>query len=131
MRFMILEGLVDDSGKPMLCTFFGSTVSTTNTVMYLAKGSPLLQRVNDVISRVIEAGLYYQWVEMFYHGLQIKARVIGLASLADDYYNLNIEHMQSAFYLLLIGQAVAFVTFAVELHVEFNIKLRHSFSSLI
>ncbi|KAJ9597408.1 hypothetical protein L9F63_011729 [Diploptera punctata] len=115
MKYMILDGLVDKAGKPLLCTFFGSTVSTTNTVMYLVKGSPLLQRVNDVISRVIEAGMYYQWVEMFYHGLQIKARVIGLASLADDYYNLNMEHMQSPFYLLLIGLCIALVIFIVEL----------------
>jgi hypothetical protein len=53
------------------------------------------------------------------NNLLVRARILTKTTLsytfADEYLNINIRHMQSAFYMLILGYALAFVSFLIEI----------------
>jgi hypothetical protein len=114
--YYTLEGLVDDNtGRPLLCKVPDGTVLITSDVMYVPNGSLLLDKINGIISRVTEAGLYNQWYDILNNRLKVEAQAIRIPSLADEYCDLNMTHMQSAFYFLLLGYILSLTSFLVEL----------------
>jgi hypothetical protein len=99
-------------------------VLVTDLLMALQKGSPFLDRVNEILDRLIESGIPTYWgktrpeVEKF-----IKAKSKTSKTVADDYYVLTMNHMQSAFYLFLFGHTLGFISFLMEI-LYFKIRLK-------
>jgi hypothetical protein len=120
IEYYTLKGLFDSAtGRPLLCKVPDGTVLITNDVIYVPHGNPLLDRTNEIIGRVLEAGLYSKWYASFKNRLKVEARVIRIPSLANEYCNLNIEHMQSAFYMLFLGYMLSIASFWMELSSKF------------
>ncbi|PNF29448.1 hypothetical protein B7P43_G04558 [Cryptotermes secundus] len=120
IEYYTLEGLFGSAtGRPLLCKVPDGTVLLTNDVMYVPQGNPLLDRINEIISRVFEAGLYSNWYASIKNKLKVEARAIRIPSLANEYCDLNMEHMQSAFYILLLGYMLSIALFLVELSRKF------------
>jgi pentatricopeptide repeat protein len=86
-----------------------------HAVMLLQKGSPFLLEVNEIISRIVEAGLVDHWEEAIIEERRLKAGILALESLKDSYVELNILHLQGAFIFLFIGIAFSFIAFLAEL----------------
>jgi hypothetical protein len=120
IEYYTLEGLFGSAtGRPLFCKVPDGTVLITNDVMYIPHGNPLLDRINEIISRVLEAGLYSKWYASNKERLKVEAAAIRRASLANKYCHLNMEHMQSTFYILFLGYVLSIATFLVELSGEF------------
>jgi len=104
----------DENSKPLLCGLEDGVVFNSGLTMMMFHGDPLMRRVNEIIDRVVEAGLYNQWMSMkfTYHKLLSlkKANVHQL----DGYYSFNFYHLQTAFYLILMGWCVSALCFMVE-----------------
>jgi hypothetical protein len=83
--------------------------------MLMFHGDPLLRRVNDIIDRVVEAGIISQWISLYMNVEKILSRKISISLPVDEYYSFNLYHMQPAFYLLLMGWCLSSVCFMVEL----------------
>jgi hypothetical protein len=112
----ILDDLSDSAtGRPLLCVVPDGTVLITSDVMYVQHGNPLLVRINGIIRRVLEAGLCSQWYASLKNRMKVKAREIRISSLTNEYYDLHMEHMQFALYLLFLGYALSLASFLVEL----------------
>jgi hypothetical protein len=120
IEYYTLEGLLGSATvRPLLCKVPDGTVLITNDVLYVPHGNPLLDRINEIISSVLEAGLYSKWYESIKNKLKVEARAIRIPSLANEYCDLNMEHMQSAFYSLFLGYMLSIALFLVELSSEF------------
>jgi hypothetical protein len=84
------------------CLLKEMPVLVTDLVMALQKGSRLLDSVNEIIDRLVESGISAYLakslpeVEIFR-----EAKFNASKTVADDYYVLSMNHMQSAFYLYL------------------------------
>jgi hypothetical protein len=105
----------DENNRPLLCDLEDGVVVYFETVMAVLKGNPLLEHINDVMDRIVEAGLFMQWKKMFFNYARVATKTASSYTLADTYLNITIKHMQSAFYLLLLGYGVALVSFVVEM----------------
>jgi len=97
-----------------LCQIEDGVVERGQIVMVLPKGSALLDRINDIIFHVVEAGVFGEWVKMTDHMQMVKEKAFFPGGLSDEYYKLSLEHLQSAFYLLLFGHCLSFVIFVTE-----------------
>jgi hypothetical protein len=105
----------DENKKPLLCDLEDGSFAYFEIVMAVLKGSPLLEHINDVIDRIVEAGLFMYWRKSYFTLRRIITKTLGSDTLADTYHNINIRHVQSAFYLLLLGHALALISLFVEI----------------
>ena len=103
-----------DTSSNSLCQIEDGVVERGPIVMVLPKGSALLDRINDIVFRVVESGVFGEWVKMTDHIQMVKEKALFPGGLSDEYYKLSLEHLQSAFYLLLIGYCLSFVIFVTE-----------------
>jgi hypothetical protein len=78
-------------------------------------GDPLTRRVNEIIDRVVVAGLYNYWISKIMHMYKLSSRKIALVHPLDEYYSFNMYHMQPAFFLFLMGWYLSAISFMIEL----------------
>jgi hypothetical protein len=101
-------------------------------VIYLKKGHPLLERINKVMRRMVEAGMVVKWrnefmymkriKSIFYYGREFAA---GSDDLDSTYVPFTVLHLQSAHFVLLIGYIISVSTLAVEL-IYYKFYAHHS-----
>jgi hypothetical protein len=106
--YMAAVRYVDSNGNPLFC-HLDETFSRQYITTSVQKGSPMLARYNDVIQRVIEAGILDQW------WAELKFQARNFTVPVGDYIPLSMEHLQSAFYMLILGYAIPSVSFLVEI----------------
>jgi hypothetical protein len=106
---------VGENSEPLLCKLEDGVVFTTGLSMIMFHGDPLMKRVNEIIDRVVEAGLYDYWVSLTMYNLKLNSRKIAIVHPLDGYYSFSLYHMQPAFYLLLMGWCLSALCFTVEL----------------
>jgi hypothetical protein len=92
--------------------------------MYMAKGNPLLNRFNEIITRMFEAGLFDKWWNDFMSRTRLDDHPINdddtdfsdfaTNALNTDYTIISLIHLQVVFLLLLIGQIFSTLVFSVE-----------------
>ena len=104
-------------GKPII-RVLDDTIVQTPIEMLLFKGNPLLNRFNDLLLRIVEAGLITVWTK------QIQTDVFQQGYKTNENVALSLEHLQGAFFLLLFGLIVSFICFAFQvLHYKLKIFL--------
>jgi hypothetical protein len=106
---------VGEKSEHLLCKLEDRVVFTTGLTMIMIHGDPLMRRVTEIIDRVVEAGIYNYWITLNMNFRKILSRKIAIVNPLDGYYSFNLYHMQSAFYLLLIGCCLSALCFLVEL----------------
>jgi hypothetical protein len=106
--------LLKKSDKHSLCRIDDGLFYNSESVMVMFYGDPLLKRVNEIIDRVVEAGLYSYWFSQFEDQYEALFRKFNISIPLEDYYNFNLYHMQPAFHLLLIGLCLSVFCFVIE-----------------
>jgi hypothetical protein len=109
------SSLMDENSKPLICSLDDGIIMTVNIVMMMHVGDPLLERIDEIIQRVVQAGLFMQWKKLHFNMLKIRAGTLHSYSLLDDYYSFTMEHMQPAFYLLSMGFCISTLILLLEL----------------
>jgi hypothetical protein len=105
---------VGEDSKPLLCKLEDGVVFPYSLTMLMFHGDPLMRRVNDIIDRVVEAGLYNYWISLAFNLRKIKYHKISIVDLLVDYYSFNLYHLQTVFYLLLMGWCLSAFCFIFE-----------------
>ncbi|PSN56144.1 Ionotropic receptor 238 [Blattella germanica] len=85
-------------------------------VMYVKRGYPLLPRINDVMTRAFQAGLYNHWIDLILEPRRIAARLISLQVL-DEFTELNLSHLQGAYIFYFLGISICIIAFVGELFI--------------
>jgi hypothetical protein len=107
--------LVSENSEPLLCKLEDGTVYYDSISMVMVHGDPLLRRVSEIIDRVVEAGLYNFLISLKLNEAKLQTRKIGLVHPLDGYYSFKMYHMQTAFYLLLMGWCISSLCFMIEI----------------
>jgi hypothetical protein len=106
------------------CVLKGMPALVTERVMALQKGNPLLDRVSEIIDRLVESGILAyvaQPLPVVQKYIQTKSSTSKY--VADEYCVLSMNNMQSAFYLFLFGHSLGFISFLIEM-MYFKIYLK-------
>jgi hypothetical protein len=92
--------------------------------MHLAKGSHLVHAFNDVIHRILQAGLIGKWwndlkmtykLSAAYHRSSMFPNFADFIQDSNDYFVFSVSHMQLAFYGIGVGGIVGFVVLMGEI----------------
>jgi hypothetical protein len=106
---------VGGNGEPLLCRIDDGVFLNVRSVMIMFYGEPLLKRINEIFVRLVEAGLYKLWLSWLVNEYYMSVKKIAVVNSLDEYYSLNLYHIQPAFYLLLIGLCLSAFCFVIEL----------------
>jgi hypothetical protein len=91
----------------------------TFLVMYLQSGNPLLHRINNIIRRIIEAGLVDSYWSMAKWRVRVQYMVNSThdSGLSDDnqYSSLSLSHLKIVFIIVTFGHILSVIVFTVEL----------------
>jgi hypothetical protein len=99
----------NQSGKTLFNRFDGTFLSY-DFVMYLTKGSQLLERLDCILQRTVEAGLLQQWWEEMKFTLTLQQDL----RTEEGSSTLSFSHLRSVFLFLLLGLLISFVAFIGE-----------------
>jgi hypothetical protein len=113
-EFYASGGLVGENSEPFLCRLEDGVFDSYGNSMIMFHGDPLMTRVNEIINRVVEAGLHTFWNSRRLNLMKIYSRKIAIVYPLDEYYSFNLYHMQPAFYLIFIGWCLSAFCFMVE-----------------
>jgi hypothetical protein len=78
------------------------------------KGSPLTGRMNRILRRVFEGGLTGFWIRTDRQLALIQAAYRSRSTSDDEYCDLSMEHLQGAFYLLVLGHLLSIMILLLE-----------------
>jgi hypothetical protein len=111
--YLIPRLYLDNNGRPLLQPV-PQEVLSYHIVMIMSKGNLLLERFDELISRVVESGLTVKWARDIMY-----TRAVGAVSQeSGGGRRLSMAHLQSMFVLLLIGEGLALVVLIVEVVVR-------------
>jgi hypothetical protein len=108
-------GFVGENWKPLVCGLDDGVVFTTELIMIIFHGDPLIKRVSEIVDRVVEAGLYNYWISQLMRCLKLGSRKIAIVHTPDGYYSFNLYHLLPLFCLLLMGWCISALCFVIEL----------------
>jgi len=109
-----LGELVGENSEPLLCKIEDGVFYRFGLSMLMFHGDPLMRRVNEIIERVVEAGLHKFWESLQMNLYKIYSQMIAIVHPLVGYYSFNLYHMQPAFYLLLMGWCLSAFSFMVK-----------------
>jgi hypothetical protein len=104
-----------ERGTQLYLSPFNDDVYGNHIFMLLKKGSCFLDRINDIIFRLVEAGLPAKFVnDVFDTNPQISlSRSLG--DMNEGYVSMTVSHLQSAFVLLCLGTVLSIIAFSLEI----------------
>jgi len=109
-----IDGYLGVKSKPLLCRLEDGVLFPASYTMMMFHGDPLMRRVNRIVDRVFESGVYNHWISSHVSSQRILFRKENIAQSLDGYYSFNLHHMQPSFYLLLMGWCLSALCFVVE-----------------
>jgi hypothetical protein len=106
--------MLDENSEPSLCGLEDGVFYNDGLRMVMLLGDPLMRQFNEIINRVFEAGLYNYWISLKINSQKLLPRKIAIRNPLDGYHSFNLYHMQTAFYLLLMGWFLSALCFMFE-----------------
>jgi hypothetical protein len=104
----------DQKSKPLLYGLEDGVFFPVMRTMIMFHGDPLISRVNEIINRVVEAGLHNHWNSLDFNFGKILYQKESFIQPLDEYSIYKLYHMKTAFYLLLMGWCFSALCFIVE-----------------
>lgn len=128
--YLLAREYVDRNGKPLICQA-GGVFFPLNYVTYMEKWNPLLNRFNNMITRIFESGIHRHWLESGLHMQRVYAGVTERKTTTGEYSDISLEHAQGIFAFLVPGVLLSVVIFFMELsyHKIFRITAGKSSNS--
>jgi hypothetical protein len=113
----------DENNRPLLCELEDGDVAKVDFTFIVSKGSPILKYMNDVMDHIVEAGIFMRIKKWSLDQQRMESKV-NFSKFGDTYYNISLSHLQAAFYLMMLGHALALACFVTEI-------MWHSFRSKV
>jgi hypothetical protein len=115
-EYVIATKYTDTDGRPTMCDIKGDFAAGIVTI-FVPKGFPFKARYDKVLSFLAQAGLVdFWWEDLKYAAILERALDFNLPR--GEYVVLTMEHLQSAFYFLLLGYAMSVTSFLLELSLQ-------------
>jgi hypothetical protein len=104
----------DENNRPLACELEYGGVETSGVAFWVSQGSPLLEFINDAIGHVVEGGIFIQIINRGLYKAKVKSK-FNFPTFDDTYTAISIRHLQTVFYLLLLGYILAFASVVTEI----------------
>jgi hypothetical protein len=113
-KFRAIGKWSNENNMPLLCALEDGVVRTYGFVFLVRNGRNFLQPINDIIDRVVEGGIFMHIQKQAFckHKTELKFNSL---TFADTYTAISISHLQTVFYLLLLGYMLALASFVTEI----------------
>lgn len=92
-----------------------------NVVMYLTKGHPLLQQINEATKAMVESGLMEKWKNDFMYTSRLHSLLANVDNYEipegdwnSDYFVFSLTHLRSAFMVLMLGNILSVSALFIE-----------------
>jgi hypothetical protein len=102
---------VGENTQRLLCSLEYGEFLNTGLIMIMFHGVPQIRRVKEIIDRVAETGIYKYWISLHINNFKLRSRKIARVQPLNGYYSFNLCHMQTSFYLVLIGWCLSALCF--------------------
>jgi hypothetical protein len=114
LDYAVLNKFRDASGVPLIYPFADDFVQY-NIVMFLNKGSPLLDAFDHIIVHAIQAGLLDKWYNDDIYISKLRTHKASRNNKDDGYSVLSNTHLQGAFVLYAIGNVLGLLLLLLEI----------------
>jgi len=104
-----------DQHKQFPLSPFKEDVLNNNIVMLLQKGSYFLDVINNIIIRLVEAGLPDKFLNYFLHTEQHHFASKAVELLNSSYITMTLSHLETAFVSLFLGICLSLFTLVIEI----------------
>jgi hypothetical protein len=104
---------VDDNGDSLLCRL-PDKISGYDITMFMQKGNPLFRPVNDVILRLMEAGLVDLWWSLVVYTQKLSTEKEGEVAPI-TFFVFSLSHLYVAFTCLALGYCVGISVLVLEI----------------
>jgi hypothetical protein len=109
-----MEGWTDENNRPLLCELEDGVVRRIDLAIVVRKRSPFFEVIDNVVGRIVEGGIFMQIKKRDFVKENVKTK-FDFNMLDDTYSAMNIRHLQTAFYFLMLGYVLAAVCFVTEI----------------
>jgi hypothetical protein len=115
-NYVMSEGMVfRDQHKQFPLSPFVEDVLNNHIVMLLQKGSYFLDVINNIIIRLVEAGLPDKFLDDLLRTKQHHSAPKEVEYLNSGYITMTLAHLESAFVLLFVGNCLSLFTLVTEI----------------
>jgi hypothetical protein len=104
----------DENIRPFLCELEDGVVRTLDCAIVVEYRSPIFEFINDVISHIVEGGIFMHIKKMGFERAKIQTK-FNFPSANDKYSVYSVSHLQTAFCLLMLGYVLAVACFVTEI----------------
>jgi len=104
----------DENNRPSLCELEGGVFRSFDYSILVRKRSPFFEFINDVLSHIVEGGIvmYIKKKELEKAKFETEYNFL---SPDDKFFVFGVSHLQTAFYLLMLGYVLAVACFVTEI----------------
>ena len=103
----------DENNKPLLCELENGDVRSLDFAILFRQRSPFFKIIDDVIGHIVEGGIFLH-IKKFTDQIKLES-MYDSPTLDNSYFDISISHLQTAFYLLILGYVLALVCFVTEI----------------
>ena len=104
----------DGNNRPLLCELEDGGVANVELVLLVYRGTPLLEFINEIIVCIVESGIFTHMKKRYFHRENI-VPMFDSTPFDDTYSAFNVSHLQTAFYLLMLGYVLSLACFFIEI----------------
>jgi hypothetical protein len=108
------RGWTDENNRPLLCEIEGRVFGTSEFVLMGFKGNPLLEFIDNVLGHIVEGGIFMHIKKRSFDKLKLLSK-LDVPTFDNTYSPMNIIHLQTPFYFLVLGYVLAVVSFVTEI----------------
>jgi hypothetical protein len=112
--YRVMGNWTDENNRPLICEIEGGVVRTFHYAIAAIKGNPFFEFIYDVLDHIVEGGIFMHIRERSFDKLKIESK-FDVPTSADTYFAINIRHLQTVFYLLMLGYVLAVACFVTEI----------------
>jgi hypothetical protein len=114
----------NENNMPLLCALEDGVVRTHGSVFYVKNRSQFVELINDVIVRVVEGGIFTHMQKPYFYKIKMDSK-FNSPTYTDTYTAISISHLQTVFYLLLLGYVLALASLVTEIMWHHSGSKRH------
>jgi hypothetical protein len=112
--FRRMENWTDENNRPVLCELEDGVVRSIEPAILVRKRSPFFEVMDNVVGRIVEGGIFMKIKKRDFGKGNVQTK-IDFNTFDDSYSAMNIRHLRTAFYLLMLGYVLAGVCSVTEI----------------
>ncbi|KAJ9587775.1 hypothetical protein L9F63_018801 [Diploptera punctata] len=121
-EYILAKKYINVEDSDVICDFHEDFVFEFLTLP-VVRGFPFLTKFDEIILKLLEAGIVREWWDLFIFKTVLSARE-KVEHAVDDYVMFSLQHLQSVFVCLFAGYTLSIVAFVTEIIWYILIKRR-------